>query len=211
MNRAQPGCYAYGIQLSEKPGSDSFRLDFLLGSEDVLLCLSSGFAPAPSVEILERLSEVQERLLLRDRQLTLTMEGRQLQLRHYPRALLAAQPQTCIELSVPQSMALPLRVQLWSYAPQEKRAAPNLPENAVCLPVSLSYSVSRCWLTGASKVYVSRIRPQDFPDGFLCYYVGKYEYPIPNALLDKPFRLELKDVSIQAASPWRDCIKLVRE
>lgn len=210
-SEAQSGCFADGIQLSEKPGGDSFRLDFLLGSEDVLLCLSSGFDPLPTIDILERLDEAQERLLLKDRQLTLTAGGRQLQLRHYPRFVLASQPQTCIELSVPRSMALPLRAQLWSFDPQEMRAAPNLPENAVCLPVSLSYSVSRCWLTGTSKVYVSRFRPQDFPDGFLCYCVGDYEYPIPNELLAKPFLLQLRNVSLQASGPWRDCVRLRRE
>ena len=210
LEQPQRGAFADLVQITANPASDSCRLDFQLGKGDVLLCLSSGFAPEPTINLLADLDERQERMLL-DEHGVLTLENCNIQLQLHSRSVLSSRPVSFIELSVPKLFNLPLCVQLWSYDPQKNTVAPNLSQNTVYMKASLSYSASRNFLTGKTKVYISKINLQGFPDGFLCYRAGNYEYPIPNSMLCEPFKLNLGEVNIQAAAPWQHCISVRRE
>ena len=205
----QSGFYADKVKAAARAGA--WSLSFQLGRGSVLLCLSSGFEPAPGIALLETLNSRQERALLDEQPLLLTEREHPIRLQLYRREELEAKQVKSLEFSVNPPLSLPLNAQLWSYDFYSGCAAPNYPGNTVCLRAQVRYTVSRFPLCRSTKVTVSAPGLKGYPDGFLCYRVGDMEYPIPNALLSDAFRLEQRELNLCAASPWQSCFEIIRE
>lgn len=203
----KPGCFADVVQMI--PGG---RLRCKPPKADLILCRSSGFREAPDISMLEALSPEQEELLLRTKALTVCApDGHEIDLQFIDMGVaIAAMAIKGIEIKGKGN--LPVRLQLWTYDRAENCVYPNLPNNTVFLRAEVTVSMKpRIFPLSGNKVTVQGKSLKEYPDGFLCYEIGDYEYPIPNRLfLDarKPFVLDNENVTLRAAEAYRDMISV---
>ena len=201
---AQAGWFASNIKCDLQQGNTR-RLTFQCGHGDLILCLSSGFNPAPDIGILETLTQAQEETLLSTQPLRITSAGaRTVELRRIIESVAQIKSRNGIEINIQPPFFLPMRVQMWSYDPASGCVFPNLPEHTAYLKAELSYTVTSGFF-GTKKITVNAPALRHYPDGFLCYIVGEYEYPLPNRILEQPFKLPPGlNIKLQATQPWRD-------